>query len=147
MPLRDTRRFEEPRGAAERWLRRIFVEDWSLKLLALAITLVLWFLVSGRVVEREIPVEPKLQGKPAPAFEVKEISTSPAKIKVQGPADRLNLIDKAETQPISVEGRHESFDVRQVAVHIPNYSAQPLGHVDVHVTIVGNSQTKSQGTY
>jgi len=31
-----------------RWLRRIFVEDWSLKLLALAITLVLWFLVTGR---------------------------------------------------------------------------------------------------
>jgi hypothetical protein len=31
-----------------RWLRRIFIEDWSLKLLALAITLVLWFLVTGR---------------------------------------------------------------------------------------------------
>jgi hypothetical protein len=31
-----------------RLLRRIFVEDWSLKLLALAITLVLWFLVTGR---------------------------------------------------------------------------------------------------
>jgi hypothetical protein len=32
----------------ERWLHRIFVEDWSLKLLALAIALVLWFLKSGR---------------------------------------------------------------------------------------------------
>ncbi|HYT49733.1 MAG TPA: hypothetical protein VEL78_05035 [Pyrinomonadaceae bacterium] len=48
MPLRETRRLPEPSSAIERWLRRIFVEDWSLKLLALAITLVLWFLVSGR---------------------------------------------------------------------------------------------------
>lgn len=48
MPLRETRRTPESRNPVERLLRRIFVEDWSLKLLALAITLVLWFLVSGR---------------------------------------------------------------------------------------------------
>jgi YbbR domain-containing protein len=133
----------------ERWLRRIFIEDWSLKLLALAITLVLWFLVSGRIVEREVIVEPKVQGKPAASFEVKDISATPSKITVHGPADRLNVIDKAETQPISVEGRRESFDVRQVAVRIPNYEAEPLGQVDVHVTIVasGNSQTKPTSTY
>jgi len=28
--------------------QRLFIENWSLKLLALAITLVLWFLISGR---------------------------------------------------------------------------------------------------
>jgi YbbR-like protein len=37
-----------PPTAFERWLRKIFVEDWSLKLLALAITLVLWFAVAGQ---------------------------------------------------------------------------------------------------
>src|SRR4030095_8464494 len=31
-----------------RFLRRIFLEDWSLKLLSLAITLVLWFVVTGQ---------------------------------------------------------------------------------------------------
>ena len=31
-----------------RFLRRIFVEDWDLKLLSLAITLVLWFVVTGQ---------------------------------------------------------------------------------------------------
>ena len=40
--------FGEFASRARRWLRRIFVEDWSLKLLALTITLVLWFLVTGR---------------------------------------------------------------------------------------------------
>jgi YbbR domain-containing protein len=38
----------EPPGLAERWLRRIFVEDFKLKLLALGITLVLWFAVTGQ---------------------------------------------------------------------------------------------------
>jgi YbbR domain-containing protein len=36
-----------PPSAIERGLRKIFVEDWSLKLLALAITLVLWVAVTG----------------------------------------------------------------------------------------------------
>jgi hypothetical protein len=49
MPLRDQKRLAETENFTERWLRRIFVEDWSLKLLALAITLILWFLISGRV--------------------------------------------------------------------------------------------------
>jgi hypothetical protein len=50
MALLETGRSPEPTNVIERWLRRIFLEDWSLKLLALAITLVLWFLVSGRSV-------------------------------------------------------------------------------------------------
>src|SRR5215510_2651989 len=33
---------------AEKMLRRIFIEDWSLKLLSLAIALALWLLVTGQ---------------------------------------------------------------------------------------------------
>lgn len=148
MPLRETKRVPRPPGQRESWLRRIFVEDWNLKLLAMAITLVLWFLVSGRVVEREVSVEPKIQGKPAAMFEVKEVSARPARVALQGPVDRLNAIDKAETQPISVEGRRESFDVPNVRLELPNSRIEPLGRVDVHVTIVAtaNSQPKSQGS-
>jgi len=51
MPLREKGRLPEPTSVIGRWLRRIFIEDWSLKLLALAITLVLWFLISGRAVK------------------------------------------------------------------------------------------------
>src|SRR5688572_7470338 len=32
----------------EKWLRRIFLEDWSLKLLSLAIAIVLWLVVTGQ---------------------------------------------------------------------------------------------------
>ena len=35
-------------GPFEVWLHKIFIEDWSLKLLALAITVVLWLAVTGQ---------------------------------------------------------------------------------------------------
>lgn len=41
-------RARQPRGLVGRWLREIFVEDLGLKLLALAITLVMWYAVTGQ---------------------------------------------------------------------------------------------------
>jgi YbbR domain-containing protein len=52
MPFReideDVSRFTHLPREARSWLRRIFIEDWNLKLLALAITLGLWFAVTGQ---------------------------------------------------------------------------------------------------
>src|SRR5689334_5022152 len=100
----------KPSRSIPEWLRQIFTEDWSLKLLALTITLALWFFVSAHESEREVMVESHVEGKPAPTFEVKEVVITPSKVKVQGRADRLNTIEKL-TLPISVEGRRESFDM------------------------------------
>ncbi len=125
----------------ETWLRQIFVEDWGLKILALMITLALWFFVSARQSEREVAVEPRIEGKPAAAFEVKEVTITPNKIKVQGPADRVNVIERV-TLPVSVEGRRESFDTRAATLPMIDPSVEPLGTVNVHVTIVSSeSQT------
>ena len=121
----------------ESWLRRVFVENWSLKLLALTITLALWFFVSARQTQREVLVEPRIEGKPAPMFEVKEIVITPNKIKLQGPADRLNGIDHV-TLPVSVEGRRESFDARVTTLPVIDPRIEPLGTVNVHVTIVAS---------
>ncbi len=53
MPFQDVEEItsqESPKAPSSlaRILRRVFVEDWSLKLLSLAITLVLWFVVTGQ---------------------------------------------------------------------------------------------------
>ena len=129
--------------SAERWLRQIFIEDWSLKLLALTITLALWFFVSAHQSEREVVVEPHVEGKPAPTFEVKEIVITPSKIKVQGRADQLNTIEKV-TLPISVEGRRESFDMQHITLPISDPNVEPLNTVDVHVTIVAASNSTAK---
>ena len=148
MAFRESKTATRGSGSAERWLHRIFIEDWGLKLLALAITLVLWFVVSGREVERELIVEPRLQGKPAPAYEVKEVLVTPAKVRVTGPASRVDALDKAPTEAISIEGRRESFDVPHVAIFISDPKVGVLERVNVHVTIVGaeNSKPKSRDT-
>src|SRR6267378_8567132 len=146
MPFRESK--TRPSGSAERWLHRIFIEDWGLKLLALAITLVLWFVVSGREVERELVVEPRLQGKPAPTYELKEVLVTPAKVRVTGPASHVDALDKAPTEAISIEGRRESFDVPHAAILLSDPKVGVLDRVNVHVTIVGaeNSKPKSRDT-
>jgi hypothetical protein len=148
MPFRESTQFNIGRSPAERWLRRIFIEDWSLKLLALAITLVLWFVVSGREIEREITVEPSVEGKPAPTYEVKEVSVTPARVRVTGPASSVNLLEKALTQTISIEGRRESFDAPRTAIHLADPKVVVRDTVNVHVTIVavGDSKPRSRDT-
>ena len=123
------------------------MEDWSLKLLALTITLALWFFVSAHQSEREVVVEPQVEGKPAPTFEVKEIVITPSKVKVQGRADRLNTIEKV-TLPISVDGRRESFDMPHIKPPMSDPNVEPLNTVNVHVTIMAasNSTTKPSNT-
>jgi len=148
MAFRENRDAVRAQSTAERWLRRIFIEDWGLKLLALAITLVLWFVVSGREIERDIVVEPHYEGKPAPTYEVKEIITTPARVRVTGPASHVNALEKAATEAISVEGRHESFDVPHTAINLSDPKVVVTDRVNVHVTIVavGNSKLKSRDT-
>ena len=204
-------------SALERWLRRIFIEDWSLKLLAMAITLGLWFGVTGqnapvtvrmrgvqltfrlpddmeisndpreevevtltgskraldginardlvayvdvsdrkpgeRVVqlnphrikmelpegvriesiepgavplllearvEREINVEPRLEGKLPDGYEIRSVNVTPQKIRVRGPVSHVDALQKASTETISLEGRKENFNATQTAVDIPD---------------------------
>jgi hypothetical protein len=147
MPQRNHKRFAVPAEDSWQRVRGILIDDWGLKLLALAITLVLWFMVSGRIAEREVMVEAKPEGKPASTFEVKEVTATPAKIRIQGPVNYLNEIEKL-TVPISVEGRRESFDVLRMSVPTLDRNIHPLGTINVHVTIVagGNSPAKSPNT-
>lgn len=142
MPFRESTQFNIVRSPAERWLRRIFIEDWSLKLLALAITLVLWFVVSGREIEREITVEPSVEGKPAATYEFKEVLVTPARVRVTGPASSVNLLEKAPTQTISIEGRRESFDAPRTAIQLADPKVAVLDTVNVHVTIVAAEDSK-----
>lgn len=136
MPFRNTSQLTRAPGFAERWIRRVFIEDWSLKLLALAITLILWFVVSGHDVEREVTVQPSLEGRPAPAYEVKSVTTTPNQVRVQGPAGSVNAAEiKAFTEKISLDGRRESFDAPHTPVYASDSKVEVLDTVNVHVDI------------
>jgi YbbR domain-containing protein len=143
MPNRQSKSTTAER--AESWLRQIFLEDWGLKILALTITLALWFFVSAREAEREVSIEPRVEGKPAPMFAVKEITVTPNKVRVQGPADRLNALDRI-TLPISVQDRRESFDAQGTVLPISDPALEPLNTVNVHVTIVSSETQPSKSS-
>jgi YbbR domain-containing protein len=224
----------DPRPAptrAEKLLRRIFLEDWSLKLLSLAIAIVLWLLVTGQnqpvtahvnvqlnfirppaleisndpprtvdvmltgsrnkldnltsldlvatvdiseqragervlrladkaqislpqgikvdgfqpsaipihleeVVDRQVNVELKLEGKPADGFEVYGVYPNKGSVAVRGPASRVNAIHKVTTESIWLAGRKESFTAPNLAINVPDPKVdlvEPVVSVNVEI--------------
>src|SRR5829696_7038126 len=209
MPFQDEDEIttHDPRPAphrVEKMLRRIFLEDWSLKLLSLAIAIVLWLLVTGQnqpvtahvnvqlnfirppaleisndpprtvdvmltgsrnklddltsldlvatvdisdqragervlrladkaqiplpqgikvdgyqpsavpirleeILERQVVIEPKLEGKPADGFEIYAVYPNKGSIAVRGPASRVNALQKVATESVWLAGHNQSF--------------------------------------
>ena len=205
----------QPPTLLERWVRKILLQDWSLKLLAMAITAILWLAVTGqnepktlrvpgvqlnfvkqkgveisnelpssveviltgspdklkdvetgglvatvdvtdqkpgeRIVrlsqdhvrmdlppgvkiqgfqpsslpirlepstEAQIDVEIKFEGKLPEGYELAGFSTSPAKIRVSGPADHVAALRRATTETVWLDGKTESFSLSNVAINI-----------------------------
>lgn len=224
-------------SALGRWLRKVFIEDWGIKLLALGITFVLWLAVSDfnkprtirmaaqlnfirpnnlnisndppktvdveltgskerlnsmklldlvatvdisdnragervirlssdrvhmelpagvkiesfqpatipirleATVERQLPVEIKLEGQPAAGYEVVRSSAQPSMITVRGPARLLDNLEHAPTDTISVEGRRESFTTARVPIDISDQRVE-LSKPTVDVAIeIGEKKT------
>lgn len=57
-----------------------------------------------RLETRLVPVQPAIDGVPAPGFLVGEVRTVPAQLTIQGPESHLLSLEFVETTPISVEG-------------------------------------------
>jgi YbbR domain-containing protein len=236
MPFQDVDdiAISEPQSAptrVEKLLRRIFIEDWSLKLLSLAIAIVLWMLVTGQnqpvtahlnvqlnfirppsleisndpprtvdvmltgsrnklddltsldlvatvditdqragervlrladkaqialpqgikvdgfqpsaipvrleeIVERQVPIEPKLEGQPANGFEVYGVSSNKGSVNVRGPASHVDGLQKVLTESIWLAGHRESFTASNVAIDVPDPKVdllEPVVNVDVEI--------------
>lgn len=236
MPFQDIDEVspENPRPApnrVEKLLRRIFLEDWSLKLLSLAIAIVLWLLVTGQnqpvtahvnvqlnfirpqaleisndpprtvdvmltgsrnklddltsldlvatvditdqragervlrladkavitlpqgikvdgyqpsaipirleeVVDRQVNVEPKLEGKPTDGYEVYSVYPNKGSIAVRGPASHVNSLQKVMTESIWLGGRKESFTAPNVAIDVPDPKVdllEPVVNVNIEI--------------
>ncbi len=234
----------------EKLVRKIFLEDWSLKLLSLAIAVVLWLLVTGQnepvtahvnvqlnfirpqsleisndpprtvdvmltgsrnklddltsldlvatvdisdqragerilrladkavislpqgikvdgyqpsaipirleeIIERQVTVEPRLEGKPADGFEIYAVRPSKGSVAVRGPASRVNALQKVTTESIWLAGRKESFAARTLAIDVPDPKIdllEPVVSVDIEIgerriekNLSGVSVSTSQG--
>jgi YbbR domain-containing protein len=238
MPFQDVDEITEtpntvvaPPSRLEKLLRKLFIEDWSLKLLSLAIALVLWLLVTGHnqpvtahvnvqlnfirppsleisndpprtvdvmltgsrnklddltsldlvatvdisdqragervlrladkaqislpqgvkvdgfqpsavpvrlepIIERQVPVDPKIEGKPADGYEVYSAQTNKASVTLRGPDSRVAALPRVPTESIWVAGHKESFMATNVAVDVSDPKVDvidPVVNVDVEI--------------
>jgi YbbR domain-containing protein len=96
MAFRVARQKGETRGAARRWLRALLFEDWTLKTLALLITLGLWYAVTTQ----RAPATMRLHNVPLEFVlpENVEIGNDPAKVvevTLQGSRGKLDEMNVA----------------------------------------------------
>jgi len=88
------------------------------------------------LLERELEIEARLEGKLAAGYELNGVSVSPQRVRVVGPASHVNALIRATTETILLEGRKEDFSVPQTAVDVPDPKVVVLDTlVDVTVHI------------
>jgi YbbR domain-containing protein len=82
---------------------------------------------------KALPVTPNVVGTPAAGFEIASIEVDPLVVSVEGDANDLAPLDRADTQPVSISGA--SSEVSQdVGFELPT-GVQALNPTTVHVTV------------
>ena len=57
-----------------------------------------------RALSKKVPVHPRIVGTPAPGYEVADYASDPPEVSVAGPRSRVQEIESAFTEPVSVDG-------------------------------------------
>jgi YbbR domain-containing protein len=73
-----------------------------------------------RTAQKLVPVRPRMVGRPAQGFEVAEIVSEPAEVRIAGPKSRVQEVESAFTEPVSLEGAQASVtDVVSLGIEDP----------------------------
>jgi YbbR domain-containing protein len=96
-----------------------------------------------RRIERELEVEPRLEGKLPEGFEVTGMQSLPARVRVRGPESHVNALERVPTETLLLDGRTETFSAPQTAIDIRDRKIVALDAVvDVIVKISETQATK-----
>lgn len=71
-----------------------------------------------RVLEAVRPVEVRLEGQVAEGYEVRGIQIAPESVRVRGPQSRVESLQTALTETVSLDDRRETFAEEQVAIDV-----------------------------
>jgi len=89
-----------------------------------------------RTLEKTLPVRPRIIGRPAPGFEVVEVRSEPGSVRVLGPKSRVQEVESAFTEPVSVEGMDATVeDTVNVGLEDPLLRLEDSSEVKVLVRI------------
>jgi YbbR domain-containing protein len=88
-----------------------------------------------RTVDRDVPVRPRVVGQPAPGYEVVDVASEPAAVRIVGPRTHVEKLAEAFTEPVDVGG----LDATRVADNVSIGFDDPILHVEgpsmVRVTV------------
>jgi hypothetical protein len=71
-------------------------------------------LVLERVVQREVEVQARVEGKPAEGYVLRGVTATPAQVRVSGPASEVRRLTRLSTLPVSLDGKRASFSVQAI---------------------------------
>jgi hypothetical protein len=86
-----------------------------------------------RTLQRTVPIRPRLLGRPAAGHEVAEVTSDPAETRIGGPKSRVQEIESAFTEPLSVEGAQANV-VDTVTIGLDDPMLRLLGSSRAKVT-------------
>ena len=90
---------------------------------------------------KTVEIEPHLVGKVPSGFEVYGVTAKPATVEIEGPASRIDKVDKVITETIDLTGRTTDFQAG-VDVETPNNSIIIRGKSRTSVTVeIGEQRT------
>ncbi|MGH9874901.1 MAG: CdaR family protein, partial [Pyrinomonadaceae bacterium] len=88
------------------------------------------------VIEVAIDVEVKFEGKLPEGYEVTGVTINPARIRLRGPADRINALRKAITETVWLDDRKEGFNISHLQINLADPKIDVLDPaVDIHVDV------------
>lgn len=97
-----------------------------------------------RRVERELEVEPRLEGRVPEGYEVRGWQVSPPRVRVRGPQSRVHALEKLLTETISLEGQTQTLDLRQTNVDMVDPKVVALDPVVAVRVEVGEARAEKR---
>lgn len=77
-------------------------------------------------VEKEVEVEPRLEGRLPEGYTLKGVSVTPSVVRVRGPMSSIKALTTATTETVSLQDLKEGFVDSRVAVDIPDQKVDVL---------------------
>ena len=94
-------------------------------------TLTMEFEMTGM---RVVPIDPEIEGRPAPGYEVTRVASDPVSVEVAGPESAIKQLRAAITEPVSVQD--QSRTVREVVtIGVPDPSVRLRSQQTAVVTV------------
>src|SRR6476661_1893212 len=105
-----------PPSRVEKLLRKLFVEDWSLKLLSLAIALVLWLLVTGQNQPVTAHVNVQLNFIRPPSLEISNDPPRTVDVMLTGSRNKLDDLTSLDlVATVDISDQHAGERVLRLA--------------------------------